>query len=130
MVAAIARTTFGTSFRERADALSYFELYLWKATRPTEMLSVAQAVLRYRPAADDALYLESVMQWVFEHGESEPRGFAAMGPALVSKIGDVDASHRKLGVRNATVMPRNAVGNRGTVTATRSTFRSIDSAKA
>ena len=80
------------------------ELYLWKATRPTEMLSVAEAVLRYRPAADDALHLETVLQWIFDHGELEPRGFATMGPALVSKIGDLDARHRTLGVRNATAL--------------------------
>jgi hypothetical protein len=103
-LAAIARRTFGTSFQAQADALSYFQLYLWKAARPTEMLSVAEAVLRYRPAADDALHLETVLQWIFEHGELEPRGFATMGPALVSKISDLDARHRTLGVRNATAL--------------------------
>jgi hypothetical protein len=103
-LAAVARASYGTSLMERADALSFFELYMWKASRPGEMLSIAKAVNSYKPTAGEALYLQTVMQWILEHGEREPRGFSTIGPDLVSKMGDVDARHRELGVVGATLM--------------------------
>jgi hypothetical protein len=100
----LARTSFGGSPLERADALWFLELYSWKATRPTEMLSIVSSVIAYRATPDDAQYLENVLRWIFDHGEYEPRAFATIGPDLVSKIGDLDAANVKAGVRNATLL--------------------------
>jgi hypothetical protein len=103
-LAMVARLTVGSSFMDRADALGFFELYMWKAARPSEMVSAAKAVISYRPDADDALYLENVLRWIFEHGDIDPRGLSVSGPELVSKVGEIDMRHRGLGVTNATLL--------------------------
>jgi hypothetical protein len=97
-LAAIARSTFGTSPDDRAEALFYFELFMWKATYPSEMASVVKAVQRYRATREDAQYLESVLGWMFDRGERAPREFATVGDELISKIAQVDDSDRQLGV--------------------------------
>lgn len=103
-LAALARGSFGKSIMERADALWFLELYMWKASRPTEMLSIARAVLDYRASPGDALYLESVLQWILEHGVQEPRDFATAGPDLVTKIADVDRYDVSQSVLNGTLL--------------------------
>ena len=90
-LAAVARRTFGDSFMERADGLWFFQLYMWKAARPREMLSIARAVLQYKASPADAQYLESVLQWIFEHSVTDARAFAASGIDLVGGMSDLDA---------------------------------------
>jgi len=97
-VAIVARSSFGTSAEQRAAALFFLELYSWKATRPTEMLSLAHAVAEYKPSADDAQYFESVVGWIFDRGEKAPREFATIGTDLVSTIGELDEADRRAGV--------------------------------
>ena len=46
-----------TAFADRADGLRFLELYLWRAHLPSEMPSVARAVLRFQPKRDEAAYL-------------------------------------------------------------------------
>ena len=103
-LAAIARGSFGNSLMDRADALWFLELYMWKASRPTEMLSIARAVRQYRASPGDARYLESVLQWIFEHSTQEPRGFATAGPDLLSTIADLDTYDVRQQVLNGTLL--------------------------
>ena len=90
-LAAVARGGFGNSFMERADALWFFQLYMWKASRPTEMVSIARAALQYKASPSEAQYLESVLQWIFEHSVQDARAFAASGVDLAAGIADLDA---------------------------------------
>src|SRR5262245_2563186 len=89
-LAAVARAAFGESFMERADGLWFFQLYMWKAGRPQEMLGIARATLQYKASPPDAQYLESVLQWIFEHSIQDARAFSASGIDLVSRISDLD----------------------------------------
>ena len=90
-LAAVARTAFGESFIERADGLWFFQLYMWKASRPQEMLGITRATLQYKASPPDAQYLESVLQWIFEHSVQDARGFSASGIDLVARVAELDA---------------------------------------
>ena len=97
-LAILVRSTFGTSDAERAEALFYFQLYMWKAAHPSEMASLVKALQRYKPTPEDAQYPESVLGWVFDHGETAPREFSIVSADFVSKIGQIDDSDRQIGV--------------------------------
>ena len=90
-LAAVARTAFGESFIERADGLWFFQLYMWKASRPQEMLGITRATLQYKASPPDAQYLESVLQWIFEHSVQDARAFSASGIDLVARVAELDA---------------------------------------
>src|SRR5262249_11092688 len=101
---AIARGAFGAADDERAEALRFLEIYIWRASRPSEMPSIARAVQRFRPSLSEAIYLESVIRWILEDGVSDPRGFSQAGLDLISRFGDLDEYDRALGARGSTLM--------------------------
>jgi hypothetical protein len=97
-LAILARSAFGASADDRAEALFFLELYSWKASRPSEMASLARALLRFKPLADEAQYFESVVGWILDRGEKAPREFATIGGDLVSRISELDQNDRLNGV--------------------------------
>ena len=97
----LARTAFG---RDRAEALRFLELYLWRAHLPSEMPSVARALQRFRPRPDEAAYLEGLFHWILESSSSDARGFSAASLDIVSRMADLQSADRALGVTGWYVM--------------------------
>ena len=97
-LALVARSAFGVSPDDRADALLFLELYSWRASRPSEMASLARALTLYKPSQDEAQYFESVVGWILDRGERTPREFATIGSDLVSRIAELDDIDRQNGV--------------------------------
>jgi hypothetical protein len=102
-LAALARTTFGSTPEGRADALRFLTLYLFRAHLPTEMPAVARALRRFRPSADEALYLESTFRWILETSLRDPRGFSTVSLDLVGRLMELEDADRELGLPNWTV---------------------------
>jgi hypothetical protein len=97
-LAILVRSTFGTTDEARGEALFYLQLYMWKASHPSEMASLAKTLERYKPTLEDAQYLESVLGWMFDHGDQVPREFSIMSADFVAKIGQIDEADRQIGV--------------------------------
>jgi hypothetical protein len=91
----IARTTPATS---RAEMMRFFVIHLWRARLPSEMPAVALAVQRFRPAMDEAIYLEGVVRSVLESGASDPRGFSSSNLDIVSRIAELQLADHRQGV--------------------------------
>ena len=98
----LARTTFDRAHRDQA--LRFFELYLWRARLPTDMPSVARAILRFGPDEEEAAYLEVAYRWILDLGASDARGFSAATLDIVSRAGDLQHAHHDLGVPGWYVM--------------------------
>jgi hypothetical protein len=89
----LARTAFAN---DRVEAVRFLERHLWRARLPNEMPAVARAVLRFRPALDEAIYLESVVRWILERSARDPRGFSSASLDIVSRVADLqEADHRR-----------------------------------
>jgi hypothetical protein len=97
-LAVLARTTFDAGTTGRGDALQFFDLYMWRAHLPTEMPAVARALRRFRPARDEALYLEGTFRLILESGLHDPRGFASVSIDLVSRMMELEDADRGLGI--------------------------------
>jgi hypothetical protein len=91
----LARTTFGAN---RADAVRFLELYLWRAHLPNEMPAVARALERFRPRADEAAYLEGLFRLILEGGVADARGFSSADLDIVTRVTDLQKADRELGV--------------------------------
>jgi hypothetical protein len=89
-----------TSFTDRAEAIRFLQLYLWRAHLPTEMSAVARALQRFRPTAYEATYLEGVFQNILESGSLDPRGFSTSNLDIVSRVADLQKAYREIGVLN------------------------------
>jgi hypothetical protein len=90
----LARTTFRNN---RAEALRFLELYLWRARLPSEMPAVARAVLRFEPSPSEIAYLEGLLGVILESGARDARGFSASALDIISRNADFVAAERKLG---------------------------------
>src|SRR5262245_6307951 len=97
-LAILARSAFGTSSDDRADALLFLELYSWRASRPTEMASLARALNLFKPTPDEAQYFESVVGWILDRGAKTAREFATVGTDIVSRFSELDGIDRQNGV--------------------------------
>jgi len=97
----LARTTFGA---DRAEALRFLELYLWRARLPSELPAMARAVERFRPRPDEAAYLEGLFRLILEAGDGDARGFSSSALDLVSRTADLQQAHRNLGVGGGYLM--------------------------
>jgi hypothetical protein len=91
----LARTTFGAN---RAEAMRFLELYLWRAHLPNEMPAVARALQRFRPRADEATYLEGLFRVILEGGVTDARGFSSADLEIVTRVADLQHADRDLGV--------------------------------
>ena len=90
----VARTTFS----DRADALRFLDLFLWRAQLPSEFPAVARAMIRFQPRADEAAYLSSVFGFILETGASDARGFSSSAMDIVSRTADMAIAFYKVGV--------------------------------
>jgi hypothetical protein len=97
----LARTTFGAN---RAEAVRFLELYLWRAHLPNEMPAVARALQRFRPRADEAPYLEGLFRLILEGGVTDARGFSSADLDIVTRVADLQHADRDLGVPGWHVM--------------------------
>ena len=97
----LARTTFGA---DRAEALRFLELYLWRAHLPSELPAVARALERFRPRADEAAYLEGLFRLILEAGTADARGFSSSALDIVSTTADLQQAHRALGLGGGHLM--------------------------
>jgi hypothetical protein len=92
----LARTTFGD---DRAAALRFFELFLWRARLPSEIPAVARALIRFQPTGGEAAYLESVFGFMLETGSIDPRGFSTSAFDIVSRSADLANAYLQYGIR-------------------------------
>jgi hypothetical protein len=97
----LARTTFG---QDRAEALRFLELYLWRARLPSEMPAVARAVLRFDPRPDEAAYLERLFSIILEAGSADARSFSASALDIISRSAELQAAEARLGLRGIPLM--------------------------
>ena len=91
----IARTAFRGA---PIEALQFFEYYLWRAFLPSEMPAVALAVQRFRPSAEDALHLQTLLATILERGDSDPRGFSTANVDIVGRYADLQFLDHQRGV--------------------------------
>jgi hypothetical protein len=96
----VARTTFA----DRAEALRFFELILWRARLPSEMPAVARAVQRFDARPDEAAYLEGLFSVILEAGAADARGFSASALDIVSRTADLQSADLKFGLRGLRLM--------------------------
>jgi hypothetical protein len=89
--------TFGGN---RANALNFFELYLWRAHLPSEMPSVVRAVQRFRSGRDEAAYLEGQFRLILEGSSADARGFSSANLDILSRTADLQTADRAIGVPN------------------------------
>jgi hypothetical protein len=101
VLSTIARTTFG---RDRGAALTFLELYLWRAHLPSEMPAVVQAMNRFQPSEDEAIYLEGFFRFLLDTSTSDARGFSASASGIVTRMAEMQIAHHKLGIRGWFVM--------------------------
>ncbi len=97
-LATLARQTFPDTPQGRADALAFFELFLWRARVPSEVPAVARAMRRFRANADEAAYLEMLLRAMLENGERGPRAFSTSAIDIGSQISELRDVDRTLGV--------------------------------
>ena len=97
----LARTTFGA---DRAEALRFLELYLWRAHLPSEIPAVARALERFRPRPDEAAYFEVLFRMILEAGSADARGFSSSALDIVSRTADLQQAHHALGIGGGHVM--------------------------
>ena len=97
----LARTTFGA---DRAEALRFLELYLWRAHLPSEIPAVARALERFRPRPDEAAYFEVLFRMILEAGSADARGFSSSALDIVSRTTDLQQAHHALGIGGGHVM--------------------------
>jgi hypothetical protein len=90
----VARTTFD----DRAEALRFLELFLWRAQLPSEFPAVARALIRFQPHGGEAAYLESIFGFMLETGARDARGFSASATDIVSRSADLAIAFGKQGV--------------------------------
>ena len=101
VLSTIARTTFG---RDRGAALTFLELYLWRAHLPSEMPAVAKAMNSFRPSEDEAIYLEGFYRFLLDTSTSDARGFSASVSDIVTRMAEMQVAHHKLDIRGWFVM--------------------------
>jgi hypothetical protein len=101
VLSTIARTTFG---RDRGAALTFLELYRWRAHLPSEMPAVARAMNSFRPSEDEAIYLEGFYRFLLDTSTSDARGFSASVPDIVTRMAEMQVAHHKLDIRGWFVM--------------------------
>ncbi len=92
----LARTTFGD---DRAEALRFLELFLWRARLPSEMPAVARAMQRFAPRPAEAAYLESLFGFLLETGASDARGFSTSALDIVTRTADLQVADGTVGPR-------------------------------
>jgi len=97
----VARATFGS---DRAAALWFLEFHLWRAHLPNEMPAVARAMQRFRPRADEAAYLQTVLRMILQGGRSDARGFSTANLEIVQRLADLQKAHREIGTGGWDVM--------------------------
>ena len=100
-VSLFARTSFNDN---RADAIRFLELYLWRAHLPSEMPAVARAVLRFMPRRDEASYLEGVIRWILNKSDRDARGFSISDLDIVSRMAALQKADHDLGVIGSHLM--------------------------
>jgi hypothetical protein len=97
----IARTTYS---HNRADALTFLELYLWRAHLPSEMPPVARAIERFRSGPVEAAYLEGLFRLILQGGSADAPGFASAALDVISRSTDLQIADTGIGVPGSTVM--------------------------
>jgi len=103
-LAVMARSAFGNSSDDRAEALFFLEIYSWRASRPAEVAALARALTRFKPTAEEAQYFESAIGWILDRAERAPREFAIFGDDLMSKFAELDDFDRRSGVTGGALL--------------------------
>jgi len=94
----LARQTFPDTPEGRSDALSFFELFLWRARVPSEVPPVLRAITRFRADAGEAGHLESLLRALLESGDVAPRGFSTSAVAIASQLSELRKRDQALGI--------------------------------
>ena len=95
---AVLARTFDGDAGGRGEALRFFDLYMWRASLPSEMPAVARALRRFRPTREEALYLETTLRWVLDSSLHDPRGFSSVSLDLVARMMELEDADRQLGI--------------------------------
>jgi len=103
-LATIARRTFADTIEGHAEAVRFFEIYLWRAHLPSEIPGVLRAVRTMRLSRVEAGYFEGTLSALLEHVDRDARGFSNYGLDIVSLMSDLADADRKAGVSGETLM--------------------------
>src|SRR4029077_5053787 len=76
-LATMARRTFADTVEGHAEAVRFFEIYLWRAHLPSEIPAVLRAVRAMRLSRVEAGYFEGTLSAILEHVERDARGFSS-----------------------------------------------------
>ena len=98
-LATLSRQSFAsTTSQGRSDALSFFELFLWRARTPSEVPSVIRAIRRFRATTGEAANLEALLRAMLENGELAPRAFSTSEVDIASQMSALRDVDRALGI--------------------------------
>jgi hypothetical protein len=122
-LSAIARRTFESTAEGRAEALRFFEIYLWRSHLPSEVPAVMKAVKAMKLSRQEAGYFEQALDAMMEHVEGDPRGFSTFGLDIVRWMSGLADSDRGDGVMGENLM----LSERKLLAAQLSTGRCADS---
>jgi hypothetical protein len=97
----IARLSYA---RNHADALNFFELYLWRAHLPSEMPALARAIQHFPRTGLDAEYLEGLLRMILNGSSADAAGFSSAAMDIISRLADLQIADTGLGVIGSNVM--------------------------
>jgi hypothetical protein len=92
------------AYRNPADALNFFELYLWRAHLPSEMPAVARAIQRFPRDPMLAAYLEGLFRLILLGSSNDAPGSASATGDIIAKATDLQIADTALGVIGSNVM--------------------------
>ena len=92
------------AYRNPADALNFFELYLWRAHLPSEMPAVARAIQRFPRSPMSAAYLEGLFRLILIGSSNDAPGSASATGDIISRAADLQIADTALGVIGSNVM--------------------------
>jgi hypothetical protein len=92
------------AYRNRADALNFFELYLWRAHLPSEMPAVSRTIQRFPRTLDEAAYLEGLFRLILQGNTSDPPGFSSAALDITNRMTDLQIADTAIGVAGSNLM--------------------------
>ena len=103
-LATIARRTFDNTIEGHADALRFFEIYLWRTHLPSEIPAVLRAVKAMRLSRVEAGYFEEALNAMMDHIDRDARGFSTYGLDIVPMMSELADADRRAGVQGENLM--------------------------
>lgn len=95
----------GTTYpRSRSDALTFLQLYAWRAHLPSEMPALARAIQRFRSGPLEAAYFEGFFRQILQGSSADAPGFSSAALDIISRMTEWQIADTALGVPGSGVM--------------------------